>query len=120
MSETKIYEENHLKIEVKYGESEVLINWLGESKEREPTKFLTPIFDAIYAHNQTKPLIMDFTHFEYMNSSTVTPIVKQLERAKRENRKLTIKYKKGLKWQELSFAALRVFNIPGLIDVIGI
>ena len=37
---------------------------------------------------------MDFTAFEYMNSSTVTPIVKQLERAKKENRKITIHYKK--------------------------
>ena len=87
MSEIKTYEENRLKIEVKYTESEIL---------------------------------MDFTHFEYMNSSTVTPIVKQLERAKKENRKVTIHYKKGLKWQELSFAALRVFNIPGLIEVVGI
>lgn len=120
MSEIKTYEENRLKLEVNYGESEILIKWLGESKDREPTKFLSPIFDAIYTRNQTKPLIMDFSQFEYMNSSTVTPIVKQLERAKKENRKVTIRYKKGLKWQELSFAALRVFNIPGLIDVVGI
>ena len=63
---------------------------------------------------------MDFTQFEYMNSSTVTPIVKQLERARKENRKVTITYKKGLKWQDLSFAALKVFNIPGLIEIIGI
>lgn len=120
MSETKTYEENRLKLEVKYGESEITINWLGESKDREPTKFLTPIFDAIYTRNTSKPLIMNFTKFEYMNSSTVTPIVKQLERAKKENRKVTIQYKKGLKWQELSFAALKVFNIPGLIEVVGI
>jgi hypothetical protein len=120
MSEIKSYQENLLKIEVKFDESEILIKWLGESKDREPTKFLTPIFDSIYTRNQTKPLVMDFTHFEYMNSSTVTPIVKQLERAKKENRKVTIQYKKGLKWQELSFAALKVFNIPGLIEVIGI
>lgn len=120
MSEIKTYEENRLKIEVKYTESEILIKWFGESKDREPTKFLTPIFDTIYTRNTDKPLLMDFTHFEYMNSSTVTPIVKQLERAKKENRKVTIHYKKGLKWQELSFAALRVFNIPGLIEVVGI
>ena len=120
MSEIKTYEENRLKIEVKYGESETFIHWYGESKDREPTKFLSPIFETIYARNQQKPIILDFTHFEYMNSSTVTPIVKQLERAKKDNRKITIHYKKGLKWQELSFAALRVFNIPGLIDVVGI
>ena len=43
MSEIKTYEENRLKLEVKYGESEILIKWFGESKDREPTKFLTPI-----------------------------------------------------------------------------
>lgn len=120
MSEIKTYEENRLKLEVNFGESQIMIRWLGESKDREPIKFLTPIFDAIYLKNQTTPIVMDFTAFEYMNSSTVTPIVKQLERAKKENRKITIHYKKGLKWQELSFAALRVFNIPDLIEVVGI
>lgn len=120
MSEIKYYEENRLKIEVIYDESQIIVRWLGESKDREPIKFITPIFDTIYIKNHTKPLIMDFTQFEYMNSSTVTPIVKQLERAKKESRKVTIKYKKALKWQELSFAALRVFNIPGLIEVVGI
>jgi hypothetical protein len=120
MSEIKSYQENRLKIDINYGESKIIVKWLGESKDREPTKFITPIFDAIYTKNQTLPLVMDFTEFEYMNSSTVTPIVKQLERARKEKRKITVQYKKGLKWQELSFAALKVFNIVDLIEVIGI
>lgn len=120
MSEIESHQENRLKIEVAYKETHILIKWMGESREREPAIYLTPIFDAIYARNNAKPLIMDFTQFDYMNSSTVTPIVKQLERAKKEKRKISIQYKKGLKWQELSFAALKVFNIPGLIEIIGV
>jgi hypothetical protein len=55
-----------------------------------------------------------------MNSSTVTPIVKQIEKARQSKRKLEIHYKSNLKWQELSFSALRVFLVPGLIEVKGI
>lgn len=59
MSEIKTYEENRLKLEVNFGESQITIRWLGESKDREPIKFLTPIFDAIYAKSHTIPMIMD-------------------------------------------------------------
>lgn len=120
MSNKEIHEDGKLKIEVTFDTNVTVIKWLGESKEREPIKFINPVFDKIYAKDSVNPLILDFTNLEYMNSSTVTPIVKQIERAKKQGRKLEIRYKKGLRWQELSFSALRVFVVPNQIEVNGI
>lgn len=120
MSAIETHQDGRLTLEISFEPSQVTVKWLGESKEREPIKFISPVFEHIYSKDSKNPIVMDFTKLEYMNSSTVTPIVKQIEHAKRENRKITIYYKKGLKWQELSFSALRVFNIPGIVEVTGI
>jgi hypothetical protein len=120
MSQKEIHEDGKLKLEIIFDSQLIMVRWFGESKEREPIKFINPVFDKIYVKDSHSPLILDFTNLEYMNSSTVTPIVKQIERAKKQGRKLEIRYKKGLKWQELSFAALRVFVVPNQIEVNGI
>ncbi len=120
MYNKEIHEDGRLKLEIHYQPDKVIVIWLGESKEREPIKFIAPVFEKIYQKDSTNPLILDFTKLDYMNSSTVTPIVKQIEKARQLKRKLEIHYKSGLKWQELSFSALRVFLVPGLIEVKGI
>lgn len=120
MYNKEIHEDGRLKLEVHYQPDKVIVNWLGESKEREPIKFITPVFDAIYQKDASNPIILDFTKLDYMNSSTVTPIVKQIEKARKAGRKLEIHYSHALKWQELSFSALRVFLVPGLIEVLGV
>ena len=53
---------------------------------------------------------MDFKKFQYMNSSTVTPIVQMLEYAKRENVALTFLYDNNRTWQELNFQAMKIFE----------
>ena len=57
-----------------------------------------------------KRITMDFQNLSYMNSSTITPIIKILDRAKKGMNKITITYQKALKWQELNFTALEVFR----------
>jgi hypothetical protein len=62
------------------------------------------------AGDLNKRIIMDFQRMSYMNSSTITPIIKILERAKNGMTKITIFYQKSLKWQELNFSALEIFK----------
>ena len=61
-------------------------------------------------NEQNKEIVLDFREIEYMNSSTITPIIKILERAKRGKSKITILYKGSLKWQQLIFSALEIFQ----------
>ncbi len=45
-----------------------------------------------------------------MNSSTITPVIRLLHEAKRGGARVTILYKQTLRWQELSFSALTIFQ----------
>ena len=82
------------------------------SIDREPSKFISPILVMVLqmAATMNKRITMDFQHLSYMNSSTITPIIKILDRAKKGMTKITILYRKSLKWQELNFSALEVFR----------
>ncbi|WP_372682645.1 SiaC family regulatory phosphoprotein [Desulfosarcina sp.] len=106
------YTNTHLSIEVIEHESSICVNWEGKSIDREPSKFISPILVKVLemASSFNKRIIMDFQHLSYMNSSTITPIIKILDRAKKGMTKITIVYCKSLKWQELNFSALEVFK----------
>ena len=106
------YTDDQLTIEVTEDDANVSLVWKGRSIVRKPNDFVMPIMlDALSVANESgKRLVLDFQELEYMNSSTLTPIIKILERARRGETQLTVIYKESLRWQDLSFAALRIFE----------
>ena len=112
MMKPEKYTNKYLTIEVIEHESTIDVNWEGKSIDREPSKFVSPILVKVLemASALNKRIIMDFQSLSYMNSSTITPIIKILDRAKNGMTKITITYQKTLKWQELNFSALEVFR----------
>ncbi len=101
-----------LIIEVLEEEEHLTAIWLGKSIEREPGKIITPILVRLVrkCSENDKRLILDFRSLAYMNSSTITPIIKILERAKRGSTKVTVIYDITLRWQDLIFSALTIFK----------
>jgi hypothetical protein len=59
-----------------------------------------------------KRIVMNFRDLSYMNSSTLTPVIKILERARVGEGQITVEYRKSLKWQDISFSALVIFQTP--------
>jgi hypothetical protein len=112
MMTLKKYSNKHLSIEVAENQTSIDVKWDGKSIDREPSKFISPILVKVLemAGTMNKRITMDFQSLSYMNSSTITPIIKILERAKKGMTKITILYRKSLKWQELNFSALEVFR----------
>jgi len=112
MEKTKKYTNKFLSIHVAEQASNIKVQWQGKSIDREPAKFISPILVKVLnmASVMNKRIIMDFQHLSYMNSSTITPIIKILERAKKGMIKITIVYQKSMKWQELNFSALEIFK----------
>ena len=112
MEKPENFSNKYLTIEVNENETSIDVKWLGKSVDREPSKFISPILvDVLQTSSvRNKRIIMDFRKMAYMNSSTITPIIKILERAKRGMTKITILYQKSLKWQKLNFSALEVFR----------
>jgi hypothetical protein len=112
MGKTQLFTSDSLKIEVREDEDQIELHWKGKSILRKPSTFITPILVDVLQRGGTedKRIVLDFCNLDYMNSSTVTPIIKILERAKRGENQVTVLYKKSLKWQDLSFSALEIFQ----------
>ena len=112
MGKTETFTSNLLQLEVKENEISFNIKWKGISIEREPTKFIAPILTNIIkkSSDRNKSVLLDFRELSYMNSSTITPVIKILERAKRSKTQIEVYYKKSLKWQDLIFSALEIFQ----------
>jgi hypothetical protein len=112
MIKSKKYTNNFLTIQVVEHETSIDVKWEGKSTDREPSKFISPILVKVLEMSSglNKRIIMDFQSLSYMNSSTITPIIKILDRAKKGMSKITIFYQKSMKWQELNFSALEIFK----------
>ncbi len=117
----KTYQNNLLTLDVTENDDNISVLWKGRSIERDPGVFITPLLVQIVkrSSDQGKRIMLDFTEIEYMNSSTITPIVKVLERARRGATRITVRYDKTLKWQELIFDALKIFATKNGRVVIG-
>lgn len=121
--EKETFVSNLLKIELEEKKDSITINWSGKSIDREPGKFITPILvNAIKrSSGLNKKIIVDFRDLAYMNSSSITPVIKILERAKRGRTQIRVVYKKCLKWQDLSFSALEIFETnDGRVEIKGL
>lgn len=112
MPHIETYTSNKLTLTVEENGSRITINFTGQSTEREPGKFINPILtDAIQnSRKYNKAVLIDFEKLEYMNSSTITPIIRILEGAKKTGETITVRYNKSKKWQELCFSALKIFE----------
>ena len=122
MGTTQTFHNNQLHVEVDQADEAVRLRFLGKSMLREPGEFLLPLLlktlsDAI---DGKRRIVLDFRELAYMNSSTLTPVIKILERARVGKGEITLVYRKALKWQDISFSALVIFQTPdGRIAIQG-
>ncbi len=112
MGRTEKYNNELLHISVTEEPDHIRMHWSGKSIDRKPSIFITPILIKIFKRSveHEKRMILDFCEIEYMNSSTITPIIKILERARRSKAGVTVEYLANLKWQDLIFSALEIFQ----------
>ena len=114
----RIETNNSLSLEIDEQADQISVKWLGRSGDREPSIFLKPIFEDLLSKN--KKIIFDFKSLEFMNSSTVTPVIKVIDIIKSKEGEILIIFSKDTKWQELSFTAMEILKTDdGSIDVRG-
>jgi hypothetical protein len=114
--------EGPLSISRNDDEETLVLSFTGKSILRDPTELLQPnLFLVLDEVEETgKTLVLDFTELSYMNSSTFTPLVKTLEKARRGTCRVRVLYDESQKWQSVSFAALTIFNTTdGRVQVEG-
>ncbi len=96
------------------------VHWRGKSVDRQPGKTLDPWFEGVVeeAAREGHSIEMRFEAVEHFNSSTITSLISLVQRARAKQVKLAMVYDKNLKWQRLSFDALRVLGKgDGLLDI---
>ncbi|MBS1151381.1 MAG: hypothetical protein H6Q89_3079 [Myxococcaceae bacterium] len=121
--DNEVFKDAALTLELSEELAAIRVAWSGRSTAREPGKFIVRVLmqamELSTVHR--KPLELDFQRIDYMNSSTITPIIRLLDQAKRAASKVSVIYNKNLKWQELNFTALQVFQTSdGRIEVRGV
>lgn len=93
-------------------DGQLVFEFSGKSILRDPTELLQPILFQILAEAEEsrQRLVLDFRNLTYMNSSTFTPLVKTLEKARLGDSMVTVWYSSIQKWQAVSFTALTIFD----------
>lgn len=102
-----------LTIEVTEGPAALFqCTWKGKSNERNPPETLRPWFEQLLASAAAKQAVveMHFEKIEHFNSSTITALIRLIQSCRKQSIKLVMVYDQTLKWQRLSFDALRVFE----------
>jgi hypothetical protein len=97
----------------------VQLLWKGKSNNRHPGETLTPYFHTVLdaASQRRVPVELHFEKLDHFNSSTITSIIELIQDSRTRGIKLIIVYDHALKWQKLSFDALRVFAKDDLLEL---
>ena len=95
------------------------LTWLGRSNDRHPGKVLMPYFQGVLAEAVERGVSLElhFQKLEHFNSSTITMIIQLIQEARSKGVRLVMNYDQALKWQKISFDALRVFAKDDLFQL---
>lgn len=109
--DSEIFTEQALTLKLDVSQ-DVVLTWKGKSTARDPAAFVLPILMKALDQGirETKRVVIDFRDLEYMNSSTITPLIRILSMAQRGEAHVTVMYDSHLRWQALSFTALEIFQ----------
>ena len=117
----EVFSSRALTLRVSEEPGAVVVAWSGRSTALNPADFLIPVlrYALDRACELQRPITLDFSALEYFNSSTMAPVVKVVEEARRRSIAVTLRYDATQRWQELSFAALRVLYAGERLRVIA-
>lgn len=91
--------------------SALTLTWRGKSTDRAASRLICPFLASAVdrAGADGVPLEMHFEQLDYLNSSTVTAIIQIIQIAHVKSVRLAIVFDPRLRWQRLTFDALKVF-----------
>ena len=98
---------------------EIRVCWRGVSDSRQPARVLEPyLVNLMHELGKYHKCVFDFTELEFMNSSTVGPLLHFINRVKGTSVNLVLCYSEQKEWQDVSFRAMRVLtNRMGNVSV---
>jgi hypothetical protein len=102
LGELKVVAEHH-------GVDRIEVQLTGKSSSRDAGRDLMPVFDKLMAtaSEEKRTLVLHFEKLEYFNSSTIAALVQFIRTAQQRGVSMIVRYDAALKWQAMSFDALR-------------
>jgi hypothetical protein len=101
------YQTDKLSIESLSQHGELVLRWHGRSEARDPAQELKPVLDAMGADLERARVVeFDFRAMEYMNSSTIRPILMMVQSTSARVSAVRVRYDGSKNWQRLSFLAI--------------
>lgn len=94
--------------------------WRGSAADRQASAVLDPFFARLLDRARKEKLRIEhrFDKLEHFNSSTIGALITFIQDARSLSVPLRLVYSQALKWQRLSFEAMRVFDKDdGLLEV---
>jgi len=85
------------------------LDWTGRSNSRDPSQAIGPFFNQMLAEAGPRGAVIDmhFEALEHFNSSTIATLIHLINLSSKAAVALRIHYDGELKWQALSFDALK-------------
>ena len=112
---SKSFSDGDLSIQVNSTPYKLKLVWTGRSVARDPGVMLAPFFnDLEELLGSDCDVEIDFRRFEYMNSSTLKPIIRFVQFASERSRTVQVVYDAQKSWQRLSFKLLSA--VAGSLD----
>jgi hypothetical protein len=103
------YQADDLTIESLHQSELLVVRWLGRSEDKDPSRTLQPVLDAVCEQfHGGQAVEFDFRGLEYVNSSTIRPILGLVQRASSSSSSVRVLYDEGKTWQRMSFRAIGV------------
>jgi hypothetical protein len=86
--------------------------WHGRSAARDPRAVLVPYFEQVIdvARRSGAPVQMHFEGLDYFNSSTIAALIDAIRLGAEHRVPMVMIYKESIRWQRMSFDALRMFT----------
>ncbi len=92
----------------------IRLDWRGSSTARHPDAVVSAFLSewAARASQTDARLELHFEALERLNSSTIAVLVQFLQRMREVKVTVALRYSGRLRWQQVTFEALRVFETP--------
>jgi hypothetical protein len=105
------FEHDLLTIRLQRVGSQAVLAWIGQSGERNPADRLNPYLNGLICRLKGLHLRLSFEKLEYMNSSTIPPIIEFMKKLDENGIPTLITYDAASKWQSASFKALKTLSM---------
>jgi hypothetical protein len=100
------FEQGELVIAFERSVDQATMSWRGVSDSRNPDEFLEPVFRHVLSKAQGCELEIDFTGLDFMNSSTVSPIISLLKKLDAAKISTSVIFS-DIDWQQTHMRCLR-------------